>query len=86
MFVSLTHGPMLVSFIEFFYMHQYTDRIAHKTAFATPVVEHWLEQKQLLNGSTMRINLTTHHTMSENCTTEQHLAHPLRKKKNLKNI
>ena len=26
----------------FFYMHHPTDRIAHTTAFVTPVVEHWL--------------------------------------------
>ena len=25
-------------------MHHPTDRIAHTTAFVTPVVEHWLEQ------------------------------------------
>ena len=25
-------------------MHYPTDRIAHTTAFVTPVVEHWLEQ------------------------------------------
>ena len=29
----------------FFYMHHPTDRIAHTTAFVTPVVEHWLEQE-----------------------------------------
>ena len=27
----------------FFYMHHPTDRMAHTTAFVTPVVEHWLE-------------------------------------------
>ena len=26
-------------------MHNPTDRIAHTTAFVTPVVEHWLEQE-----------------------------------------
>ena len=26
-------------------MHQPTDRIAHTTAFVTPVVEHWLERE-----------------------------------------
>ena len=26
-------------------MHNPTDRIAHTTAFATPVVEHWLERE-----------------------------------------
>ena len=29
----------------FFYMHHPTDRIAHTTAFVTPVVEHWLDMK-----------------------------------------
>ena len=29
----------------YFYMHQPTDRIAHTTAFVTPVVEHWLERE-----------------------------------------
>ena len=29
----------------FFYMHHTPDRIAHITAFVTPVVEHWLEQE-----------------------------------------
>ena len=29
----------------FFYMHHPTDRIAHTTAFVTPVVGHWLEQE-----------------------------------------
>ena len=26
-------------------MHHATDRIAHTTAFVTPVVEHWLERE-----------------------------------------
>ena len=26
-------------------MHHLIDRIAHTTAFATPVVEHWLERE-----------------------------------------
>ena len=26
-------------------MHHPTDRIAHTTAFGTPVMEHWLEQE-----------------------------------------
>ena len=29
----------------FFYMHHPTDRIAHSTAFVTPVVGHWLERE-----------------------------------------
>ena len=28
-----------------FYMHHYTDRIVHTTAFVTPVVEHWLKRE-----------------------------------------
>ena len=28
----------------FFYIHHPTDRIAHTTAFDTPIVEHWLER------------------------------------------
>ena len=28
-----------------FYMHHPRDRIAHSTAFVTPVVEHWLERE-----------------------------------------
>ena len=31
--------------IQFFYMHHPTDRIAHTTAFVTPIVEHWLERE-----------------------------------------
>ena len=37
-------------------MHHPTDRVAHTTAFITPVVEHWLERE---------IAPTTHRTMSE---------------------
>ena len=29
----------------YFIIHRPTDRIAHNTAFITPVVEHWLERK-----------------------------------------
>ena len=29
----------------FFYMHHPTERIAHTTAFVTPVVEYWLERE-----------------------------------------
>ena len=31
-------------------MHHPTDRIAHTTAFVTPVVEHWLGGNKILNG------------------------------------
>ena len=34
-----------ISSIWFFYMYHPTDRIAHTTAFVTPVVEHWLERE-----------------------------------------
>ena len=34
----LPHGLLL-------YMHHPTDRIAHTTAFVSPVVEHWLERE-----------------------------------------
>ena len=40
-------------------MHHPRDRIAHTTAFATPVVEHWLEREMA-----QCVDLTTHHTMS----------------------
>ena len=33
----------LISSMGFFNMHHPTDRIAHTTAFGTPVVDHWLE-------------------------------------------
>ena len=42
------HGllfPISISTPGFFYMHHPTDRIAHTTAFVTPVVEHWLERE-----------------------------------------
>ena len=34
-------------------MHHPTDRIAHTTAFVTPVMEHWLEReiRQIRDGS-----------------------------------
>ena len=38
----------------FFYMHHLKDKLVYTTAFATPVVEHWLEQGQfeiLISGS-----------------------------------
>ena len=38
------HGLFfLINSKEFFYMHHPRDRIAHTTAFVTPVLEHWLE-------------------------------------------
>ena len=39
------HRLLLSINIGFFYMHHPTDRIAHTTAFVTPVVEHWLERE-----------------------------------------
>ena len=42
----LPHGLLFaISSQGFFYMHHPTDRIAHTTAFVTPVVEHWLERE-----------------------------------------
>ena len=41
-------------------MHHPTDRIAHTTAFVTPVVEHWLERE-----IAQWVDPTTHRTMSE---------------------
>ena len=35
-------------------MHDPTFRIAHNTAFVTPVMEHWLEREIEHNGSTMK--------------------------------
>ena len=44
-----THGLLFViSSKGSFYMLYPTDRITHTTAFVTPVVEHWLEQKIIL--------------------------------------
>ena len=40
---SILHGVDPLSY--FFYMHHPTDRIAHTTAFVTPVVEYWLERE-----------------------------------------
>ena len=31
-------------------MHHPTDKIAHTTAFVTPVVEHWLEREIIIKG------------------------------------
>ena len=47
----------------FFYMHHPTDRIAHTTAFVTPVVEHWLEGKiaQWVHPMKDRSDDTSHH-------------------------
>ena len=42
-------------------MHHPTDRIAHTTAFVTPVVEHWLEREI----AQWVYPMTTHRTMSE---------------------
>ena len=42
-------------------MHHPTDRIAHATAFVTPVVEHWLEREiaqWVVRTTTININLT----------------------------
>ena len=50
----------------FFYMHHPTDRIAHTTAFVTPVVEHWLE-REIAQWVTCHKNTTV-------CTEQQNTA------------
>ena len=39
------HGLLFSINSKVFYMYHPTDRIAHTTAFFTPVVEHWLERE-----------------------------------------
>ena len=39
------HGLLFPIISKGFYMHHPADRIAHTTAFVTPVVEHWLERE-----------------------------------------
>ena len=41
-------------------IHHPTDRIAHSTAFVTPVIEHWLEQKLWGHVSTFLVPTVTH--------------------------
>ena len=38
-------------------MHHPTDRIAHTTAFVTPVVEHWLEREIAQWVLPMKVNI-----------------------------
>ena len=47
----------------FFYMHHPKDRIAHTTAFVTPVMEHWLEREiaQWVHSMKDRSNDPSHH-------------------------
>ena len=45
-------------------MHHPTDRIAHTTAFVTPVVEHWLEREILLEVRQM-VRATVKHNKIE---------------------
>ena len=37
-------------------MHHSTDRIAHTTAFVTPVVEHWLEREIAVSGRVLLVS------------------------------
>ena len=37
-------------------MHHRTDRIAHTTAFVTPVVEHWLEREKAVSGRVLLVS------------------------------
>ena len=56
-------------------MHHPTDRIAHTTAFVTPVVEHWLEREiaQWVHPMKDRPDDPSHHERTL-FTTELHLA------------
>ena len=40
-------------------MHHPTDRIAHTTAFVTPVVEHWLE-REIAQWAVEKLSVVTH--------------------------
>ena len=43
------HGLLfLINSKNYFYMHNPIDRIAHTTAFVTPVVEHWPKEGNVL--------------------------------------
>ena len=44
-----------------FYMYHPTDRIAHTTAFVTPVLEHWLERAQRVHTMKDRSDDPSHH-------------------------
>ena len=48
-------------------MHHPTDRIAHTTAFVTPVVEHWLEREiaQWVHPMKDRSDDLSHHERAE---------------------
>ena len=46
-------------------MHHPTDRVTHTTAFATPVVEHWLEWEIAQWVHSTKDRSVTYHTMSE---------------------
>ena len=46
-----------------FFICTIPDRIAHTTAFVTPVVEHWLERKTAIWAPPWRIDPMTHRTM-----------------------
>ena len=47
-------------------MHHPTDRIAHTTAFVTPVVEHWLEREiaQWVHPMKDRSDDPSHHELT----------------------
>ena len=67
----------------FFYMHHPTDRIAHTTAFVTPVMDHWLEREiaQCVHPMKDRPDNPSHHErtllprsyISLLCTSEMHI-------------
>ena len=56
-----------------FHIYHSTNRIAHTTAFVTPVMKHWLERENNSRCPPWGINPTTHNTRSGCCTTELHL-------------
>ena len=66
------HGLLFPINSMFFYMHHPTDRIAHTTAFVTPVMDHWLEREiaQWVHG----IKPAKPRTMHGRSTTELRLA------------
>ena len=47
-------------------MHHPTDRIAHTTAFVTPVVEHWVEQETVQWIFKLRLEIKSK-VISVNC-------------------
>ena len=68
------HG-LLFPISSIFYMHHPTNRIAHTTAFGTPVVEHWLE----LDGDINELDYMTSDTHVGSETVNTVVVHTLRR-------